>query len=87
MMAKINRRRLSDRRSAPKTASRSFGGLRTCLTCQGDFRPYRSKPDQKFCKPRCRRLYWAADELAKEYRAGHADGLKEIIGKLRDTGR
>ena len=79
------RQRISKRGTGVEISPRVDGRLGVCLTCLGDFRPYRSEPKQRFCKTRCRRLYWAAVELASAYEAGQVPGLHDIIERLREA--
>jgi endogenous inhibitor of DNA gyrase (YacG/DUF329 family) len=52
-----------------------------CLSCGQNIRLIR--PKQRFCSSRCRLLYWAAGEIVKEYVAGNASGLQDIIDRLK----
>ena len=54
---------------------------RVCECCSKLFCIRRSK--QRFCSSRCRLLYWAAGEIAREYSAGNACGLREFFEKLK----
>lgn len=53
----------------------------SCACCKGELGP--GKAGRKFCKPRCRLLYWAMGQIVKEYEVGNADGLKEFIERIR----
>lgn len=53
-----------------------------CLCCQREVRL--SRPKQRFCSSRCRLLFWAAGEIARQFRAGKADGLLMVLPGLRD---
>jgi len=55
--------------------------LMPCGFCLKRFRPYR--PSQRFCGPRCRLLFWAAGELVRERAAGNAEGVRDIIERLK----
>ena len=55
---------------------------RLCLCCTKGFRAIRTK--QRFCSSRCRLLYWAAGEILREYSAGNASGLRDILERLRN---
>lgn len=56
-----------------------------CSTCEAEFRSKaRKKSENSFCSPRCRLLHWAAKTLVEAFRAGEADGLREIITELRE---
>ena len=72
------RGRTIPRESESKTA---LLNRRPCLSCQKNFSQIR--PKQKFCSNRCRLLYWAAREIIREYSAGNAAGLREMIEKIR----
>jgi len=72
------RRRTILRESESKAA---LPNQRLCLSCQKKFDQIR--PKQKFCSNRCRLLYWAAREIIREYSAGNAAGLREMIEKIR----
>jgi hypothetical protein len=52
----------------------------SCLCCLKSFSPIRIK--QKFCSSRCRLLYWAAGEIIKEWRAGSASGLTDLMQEM-----
>ena len=54
---------------------------RLCLCCAKGFRIIRTK--QKFCSSRCRLLYWAASQVLREYSAGKASGLRDILERLK----
>ena len=56
-------------------------GIKACICCTKNFRALHSR--QKFCSNRCRWLYWATGEAVKEYSAGHAPGLGDMLEKLR----
>jgi endogenous inhibitor of DNA gyrase (YacG/DUF329 family) len=57
------------------------GYCKPCLTCE---RPFKSKNKKReFCSDRCRLLFWAVSTLVKEWKAGKANGLRDIIQKLR----
>ena len=60
---------------APQKCGHAF-----CLTCRGEFRPLR--PWQVYCSDKCRFTHRAARQLAEAFRAGRADGLREIIREL-----
>ena len=53
-----------------------------CAACLGAFTAKRR--GQSFCSARCRFLSWAAHALLDAYRAGQADGLREVIGELKE---
>jgi hypothetical protein len=52
-----------------------------CSCCQRKYRAPR--PKQKFCSNRCRLLYWAACEIARQFQAGKANGLRDIISGVK----
>ena len=54
---------------------------KSCPCCEREFKPRRR--NQHFCGDRCRFLSWAAGELVREHLAGNADGLRDMIGRLR----
>jgi hypothetical protein len=43
-----------------------------------------ARPKQKFCSNRCRLLYWAACEIAKQFQAGRANGLLAILAIIKN---
>jgi len=53
-----------------------------CKFCEREFRALTQK--REFCSSRCRLLFWAAGEIVKEFRAGRANGLKNLIQELKD---
>jgi endogenous inhibitor of DNA gyrase (YacG/DUF329 family) len=54
-----------------------------CSTCGAEFESKaRKKTDNAFCSPRCRLLFWTAGQILMEWKAGRADGLREIIREL-----
>jgi hypothetical protein len=55
--------------------------LVSCEFCLKSFQPYRRS--QRFCGARCRLLFWAAGELIREREAGNAEGIRDIIEKLK----
>lgn len=55
--------------------------LVSCGFCLKRFRPYRRS--QRFCGARCRLLFWAAGELVRERAAGNAEGVRDIIERLK----
>jgi hypothetical protein len=65
-------------RSEDKAGSTS---RRLCLCCTKGFRLIR--PKQRFCSSRCRLLYWAAGQIVREYSAGKASGLRDILERLK----
>lgn len=75
----VNARRRTIPRESESRAVRS--SQRACLSCQRNFD--QTRPKQKFCSNRCRLLYWAAREIMREYSAGNAAGLRELIDKIR----
>jgi len=56
-----------------------------CLCCERKYKALTQRG--KFCSPSCRLLYWAAHRLIREYRAGRANGLKELIQELKDESK
>lgn len=54
---------------------------RLCLCCVKGFCVIRTK--QRFCSSRCRLLYWAAGQILREYSAGKASGLRDILERLK----
>lgn len=55
-----------------------------CSTCGLKFRSKRRRiTDKAFCSDRCRLLYWAAGEIIREWKAGHAEGLRAVIEELK----
>jgi len=56
-------------------------GKRSCLCCRKSFAIIR--PRKKFCSNRCRLLYWAAKEIQKEYSAGNASGLRDVLERMK----
>jgi hypothetical protein len=54
---------------------------RACLCCSKKFRV--TRPTQRFCSSRCRLLFWAAREIVREYEAGNAAGLREMLERLK----
>ena len=52
-----------------------------CLCCSKKFRV--TRPTQRFCSSRCRLLFWAAGEIVREYEAGNAAGLREMLERLK----
>lgn len=60
------------------SAMDSYG---SCLFCLKRFK--RRSPAQRFCGDRCRLLHWAARELVKERSSGNADGVTDLIEKLK----
>jgi len=61
-------------------SSARIAGSSSCLCCYKSFSLFRTK--QKFCSSRCRLLYWAAGEIVKEYKAGSASGLVNLLRGL-----
>ncbi len=55
--------------------------LVSCGFCLKRFKP-KSRLN-RFCGPRCRLLFWAARELAREREAGNAEGVRDIIERLK----
>lgn len=55
--------------------------LMPCGFCLKKFRSYR--PSQRFCRARCRLLFWAAGELLRERSEGNAEGIRSIIERLK----
>jgi hypothetical protein len=69
-----------------KAPQKSVNGIfeARCSTCEALFRPRkRNKSGRVFCSARCRLLFWTAGALLKAYRAGCADGLREVIEELK----
>jgi len=54
---------------------------RLCLCCAKGYRVIR--PKQRFCSSRCRLLYWAAGQVVREYSAGKASGLRDMLERLK----
>jgi hypothetical protein len=54
--------------------------LLSCPTCLSSFRP--KKHNQKFCSDKCRIASWAANRFLKVFKAGKANGLRELIKEL-----
>jgi len=55
----------------------------SCSTCGRKFRSKRRrKAERAFCSPRCRLLFWAAGEILEEWKAGRADGLRDLVREL-----
>jgi endogenous inhibitor of DNA gyrase (YacG/DUF329 family) len=58
-----------------------------CAVCLKAYRPRHIVNDvsrrRRFCSNRCRLLAWAVATLAKELKAGQADGLLDEIRKLK----
>jgi hypothetical protein len=69
---------------AKKTATKDRSE-KPCLCCEKKFRP--KKPWQDFCKPECKLISWCANQFLKAFKAGRADGLKNIIQELSTAGR
>jgi hypothetical protein len=78
--ARIGLDRLVNASSGAKGA-KSKDILVRCACCLKRFRPYRSS--QRFCGPHCRLLFWAAGELVREREAGNAEGVRDIIERLK----
>lgn len=53
------------------------GQKKRCLGCSKGFKPVVAK--QEFCSGRCRLLYWAAKEIAKELNKNPAAGLRKVL--------
>lgn len=66
-----------------KSEAKDGHSTNPCLCCQRKYRTSRLK--QKFCSNRCRLLYWAAGEIAKQFQAGKANGLLAILSSLRNS--
>ena len=52
----------------------------SCPVCLSSFR--RKKHNQKVCSEKCRITSWAANRFLKEFKAGRANGLRELIKEL-----
>jgi hypothetical protein len=52
-----------------------------CACCLKLFRPYRRS--QLFCGARCRLLHWSVSEVVEELNAGRAEGLRDLIERLK----
>jgi len=57
----------------------------SCPVCLSSFKP--KKHNQHFCRDDCRITSWAAHRFLKEFKAGRADGLKELIQELSTISR
>jgi hypothetical protein len=53
-----------------------------CLCCLREYRA--SRPKQRFCSSRCRLLYWAACEIARQFHEGRAQGLLAVLSCPKD---
>ena len=53
----------------------------SCQVCLKEFRRYR--PNQRFCGPDCRFLFWAARKLVREHAAGNVEGIRSLIESLK----
>jgi hypothetical protein len=62
---------------------RKAKSLLFCPVCLSSFRP--KKHNQKVCSEKCRITSWAANRFLKEFKAGKADGLKNIIQELSEA--
>ena len=72
-----------ERRSqAQKTATKDWPE-KACLCCGKKFRP--KKPWQDFCQPKCKLISWCANRFLKAFKAGKADGLRDIIKELSEA--
>ena len=72
------------RSQAKKTATKDRPE-KACLCCEKKFRPKKSW--QEFCKPECKLISWCANQFLKAFKAGKANGLKNIIQELSPDGR
>jgi hypothetical protein len=52
----------------------------SCLCCESALG--NGNPRKRFCRGKCRILYWAIQEIIKEFKAGKANGLREFIKEL-----
>jgi endogenous inhibitor of DNA gyrase (YacG/DUF329 family) len=57
----------------------------SCPVCLSSFS--RKKHNQEFCSDKCRITSWAAHRFLKEFKAGKADGLKNIIQELSEAAK
>ena len=53
----------------------------SCRLCLKTFKP-KSRLN-RFCSTRCRLLFWAAGEIVREYLAGEAPGIRDVIERLK----
>jgi len=67
--------------SGKSESKAAFSRRKPCQCCGKSYTAIR--PKQRFCSNRCRLLYWAANEVVQEYLAGNADGLGELLRKLK----
>lgn len=55
--------------------------LGSCQFCLKEIKRYR--PTQRFCGNRCRLLYWAAGQIAKERELGNAEGIRLLMNRMK----
>lgn len=67
---------LTARTATTLSASR----VRYCTTCTKEIKS--KNPRKEFCSDRCRLLHWTISTLVREYKAGRADGLRDLIQEL-----
>jgi hypothetical protein len=61
-------------------------GRDPCRYCKGKNKALTAH-ERKFCSARHRLLFWAAGEIVKDFQGGRADGLRDIIERLRKARR
>lgn len=80
-MARLSRgiQPLTARREAISENRMSYS---RCLVCLGPV-----GKGKKICSPRCRLVKWGGMTLLEAWRAGQADGLRDIIQQLAEVKR
>lgn len=54
-----------------------------CEVCRRRMKLSHHGERKRFCSPRCRLLRWAVGEIVKDYPAGRASGLRDLIERLK----
>jgi hypothetical protein len=52
----------------------------SCPVCLSPFQ--RNKHNHDFCSPKCRLISWYANQFLEAFKAGKANGLRELIKEL-----
>jgi len=69
-----------ERRSKGKEPATKDRPEKGCLCCGRNFSPKKSWQD--FCQPECKLISWCANRFLSAFKAGKANGLRDIIKEL-----